>query len=254
MSSSALSAGGYEVHTGPTIHRAYEAVFQNLPLVVQFAWLPYVLVLAAEVFGLAFGGGGYDGQMLAWIMGGLGFLVFGSIFAVRWFRHLLLGETPGGGLFPPAWRPVFFATVTIALLVFAGGIIVALIAMILLPLAVLIWGVGAIAVALVAVRILPMLPAAAIERPIDVRAAWDMMQGNYWHLVACALICYVPYALVDGIISGADDGVPWLAWLIMEAIRIAVSFLGLACLYAMLADVYHGMTGIGRGTIAGAAE
>lgn len=254
MSSTAVTAGGYEVHTGPTIHRAYDAVFQNLPLVIQFAWLPYLFVLAAEVLGVLIVGEGSDGQMLAWMLGGLGFIVFGTIFAVRWIRHLLLGEMPTAELFPPAWRPMFFATVTIALLIFAGGITIALLSMILLPLAVLIWGAGAIAVALIAVRILPMLPSAAVEQPIDVRTAWEMMHGNYWHLVACALICYVPFALIDGVISGSDDSLPWLVWLIMEAIRLAVSFLGLACLYAMLADVYQGMTGFGRRTIAGAAD
>lgn len=254
MSSSVLSASGYEVHTGATIHRAYEAVFKNLQTVVEFAWLPFVLILAAELIGMVLGGGDSAGHTLAWMLGGLAFLIFGTTFAVRWFRHLLLGEAPTAALFPPAWRSLFFANVTIALLVFAGGIIVALIGMILSPLAFLIWVAGSIAVALCALRILLMLPAAAVERAVDVRGAWDMIAGNYWHFVACALICYVPFGLIDGIISEADAEVPWLFWIVMEVIRIAVMFLGLACLYAMLADVYHGMTGAGRGAISSAAD
>jgi hypothetical protein len=254
MSTSAISGSPYEIHTGATIHRAYETVFQNLQLVVEMAWLPFVLILAAEVVGLVLGGGGYGGQMLSWLLGGLATLFFGTTFAVRWLRHVLLGETASAELFPAAWRPLFFATITIALLVFAGGVVVSLIGLILSPLAILIWIVGSIAVSLVALRILLMLPAAALERPIEVRTAWDMMQGNYWHLFACALICYVPFALISGFISGVDDVVPWVVWVVMEAIRIAVTFLGLACLYAMLADVYHGMTGEGRSAITSAAD
>jgi hypothetical protein len=253
MSSSATSANGYEVHTGATIHHAYETVFGNLGLIAQFAWLPFVIVLAAEIVALLLGGGGTGGQMLSWMVGGLAFLVFGTTFAVRWFRYLLLGEAPSGEMFPPAWRPLFFATVTIGLLVFAGGIVTALIGLILSPIAWLIWALGGIAVSLIAMRVMPMLPAAAVERPIDIRTAWDMLAGNYWHYIACALICYVPFALFEGLLGGADPVVPWLVFVIMEALRIAVNFLGLACLYAMLAEVYAGMTGNGRVAVSSAA-
>jgi len=254
MSSSAVSGGGYEVHTHETVHRAYEAVFQNLQLLVGLAWLPFVLVLAAEIVGMAIGWGGEAGHLLAWMLGGLAFLVFGTTFAVRWFRHLLLGEAATGELFPTGWRPLFFASLTIALLVFAGGIVVALLGMFLLPLGYLIWLVGSILVVLGALRVMPMLPAAAVERSIDLRTAWDILAGNYWHYVACALICYVPFALIEAIVGEADAGIGFVLWLIMEVIRIAVTFLGLACLYAMLADVYRGLTGIGRGAVASAAD
>ena len=252
MSSSAVSANGYEVHTGATIHRAYEAVFQNLQFVVELAWLPFVLVLAAEIVGRLIGGS-VAGYMLGWMLGGLGFVVFGTTFGVRWLRHRLRGEAPSTELFPAAWRPLFFATLTITLLVFAGGVAVALVGMVLAPIAWLVWAVGYIAVALLASRLLLMLPAAALEQPVDLRTAWDMMAGNYWHFFACALICYVPFALVEGIIGEADSALSFLPWLVMEAIRAAVVFLGMACLYAMLADIYEGMTGAGRGTASSAA-
>lgn len=253
MASSAAPASGYEVHTGETIHHAYETVFGSLGLIVQFAWLPFVIVLAAEILSLLLGGGGTGGQMLSWMVGGLVFLVFGTTFAVRWFRHLLLGEAASAELFPAAWRPLFFATVTVGLLVFAGGIVTAVIGLILSPIAWLIWALGGIAVSLIAMRVLLMLPAAAVERPIDIRTAWDMLAGNYWHYIACALICYVPFALFEGLLGGADPAVPWLVFVIMEALRIAVNFLGLACLYAVLAEVYAGMTGNGRVAVSSAA-
>lgn len=253
MSSSAVPTTGYEIHTGETIHRAYEAMFGSLQTIVAFAWLPFVLILAAEIIGMAVGGGGELGSSFAWILGGLAFLVFGTTFAVRWFRHLLLGESPTGELFPPAWRPVFFAAVTIALAVFAAGVVVTVIAMIISPLATLLTGLGYVAIALLALRILMMLPAAALEQPIDLRGAWDMMAGNYWHFFACALICYVPFALAEGLIGALDGAAPWLLWVVLEAARIAVAFLGLACLYAALADIYHGMTGAGRGIVTSAA-
>jgi hypothetical protein len=253
MSSAATSVNGYEVHTGEIIHHAYETTFGSLGQIVEYAWLPYVIVLATEIVGMLIGGGGESGHMLAWIMGGLAFLVFGTTFAVRWLRHLLLREAPSGELFPPAWRPLFFATVTVGLLVFAGGIVTAVLGMILSRIDWLVWLLGSIAVSLIAMRILLMLPAAAIERPIDVRTAWDMMGGNYWHYIACALICYVPFALVEGILGGADEGVPWLAYIIMEGFRVAVNFLGLASLYTVLAEIYSGMTGGARAAVSSAA-
>lgn len=253
MSSTAVPATGYEVHTGATIHHAYEVVFKNLQRVIEMAWLPFVLILAAEIVGMVLGWGGYVGHMMAWMLGALGFLVFGTTFGVRWLRHLLHGEAPSAELFPAGWRPLFFATITVTLLVFAGGVVVALVGMILAPIEWLIWAAGMITIALAALRILLMFPAAAIEQPIDVRTAWDMMAGNYWHFFACALICYVPFALIEGIIGEADSALPFVFWLVMEAIRVAVVFLGMACLYAMLADVYHGITGAGRGAISSAA-
>jgi hypothetical protein len=254
MSSSAVPLGGYEIHTGATIHRAYDAVFKNLHTVVDFAWLPYVLVMAAEIVGMVLGMGGYSGHMLAWMFGGLAMLVFGTSFGVRWFRYQLLGENPTGELFPAMWKSLFFAMVTVTLMVFAGGVVVTLLGMILSPIGVLITGLGYIAVAMVALRLLLMFPAAAVDRPVDVRGAWGMLEGNYWHYFACAVICYIPFALVEGIIGEIDSGAPWLLWIVLEAVRIAVMFVGLACLYAMLADVYHGITGVGRGAIASAAD
>ena len=47
--------------------------------------------------------------------------------------------------------------------------------------------IGSIALGLVVLRLSLVFPAAAIERPVALRTAWDWMAGNYWRLFACAM-------------------------------------------------------------------
>jgi hypothetical protein len=163
---------GGKIDIGASVRAAYSTVLENLRLAVDLAWLPFALLVVAEIVALVLGGGGRFGMMLAVLVRGLGFAVFGMIFIVRWHRFVLLGETIGGDLFPPGWGPFFIVAVKIGLGVLLGVVILMLVAA--LPphfITGLIAVIGSLALAIGSARLSLAFPAAAIERPITLRAA-----------------------------------------------------------------------------------
>jgi hypothetical protein len=58
MSYSASPAIANPIAIGAESGRAYRSVFENWRLIAGLAWLPFVLVLGAEVIGLLIGGEG----------------------------------------------------------------------------------------------------------------------------------------------------------------------------------------------------
>ncbi len=251
MSYSASPGIAYRIAIGAAISRAYLSVFRNFRLAAAFAWLPIALILGVEAIALIVSGGGFVGRVLSSVAGIIGFFLFGTTFAVRWCRFILLGERQTGELFPPGWRPMIIITAKICLLLSAGAIAVVLLAH-LAPraLEILIWAVGGLAIGFLSLRLFLAFPAAAIERPLELRAAWDLVGGNYWRFVACVVIWYLPLAIVEHLISRAGGTVSSMAWIGVEAVRLVVTFTGVAVLYAMLADIYRGITGLGTAVAA----
>jgi hypothetical protein len=105
---------------------------------------------------------------------------------------------------------------------------------------------GGIALAFLSLRVSLIFPAAAIEQPVPLRTAWDWVEGNYWRLFACTIGCYLPFVIVEVIISWIAGMFPALAWIVFEALRLAVSFAGAAVIAALLSHVYMAITGGGR--------
>ncbi len=245
MSYSASPGAVYRLAIGDATNRAYRSVFDNFQLAAAFAWLPLAIVLGAEVIALMVGGGGLVGRILASLTGMIGFLLFGTTFVVRWCRFILLGERETRELFSPGWRPLMVVTVKICLLILAGACVVAVIAA-LAPraLKIPIWAVGGLAIVLLSPRLFLAFPAAAVERPLTLRAAWDLMGDNYWRFLACVLICYLPLAVIAALIGQAGAAIASsAAWIGFEAVRLAVTFIDIAILYAVIADVYRGIAG-----------
>ena len=95
----------YRITISATVARAYRATLDNLPLLIVAAWLPLLLIFAAELVGLALGSAGFLGRILAVSLRLAAVLAFGTAFAVRVHRLALLDETPGRDLFPNGWWP-----------------------------------------------------------------------------------------------------------------------------------------------------
>jgi hypothetical protein len=170
--------------------------------------------------------------------------VFGTIFIVRWHRFVLIGETASGDLFPPGWGPFFIAAIKITLGVILGLVIVALIG-IALPniLGILIAVGGGIALAVGSSRLSLVFPAAAIERPIALRAAWDLAAGNFWRLFACLVLCYLPFAVLHYLLQASGGASGAIVWLVFQIIGLAVSFAGVAVIASLLSDLYRQLAG-----------
>jgi hypothetical protein len=247
MSYSASPSAGYRIAIGATIGRAYGSVFGNWRLAVGFAWLPVALVVGAEAIVMIVGGSGFVGRTLSSMTGIIGFLLFGTTFAVRWCRFILLGERQSGELFPPGWRLMMVVTVKFCLITLAGAVIVLLIARHAPhPLRILIWALGGLAIVLLSPRFFLAFPGAAIERPLALRASWDRIKGDYWRFLACVVMCYLPLAMIAELIGRAGAATAFGAvWIAIEVVRLAVTFIDIAVLYGLLAEVYRGVAGAG---------
>ena len=240
MSYGAAPPAGDRIDIIAAVQTAYSTVWRNVNLAVELAWLPFALVVVAEIVALVLGAGGMFGMLLADLVRDLGLAVFGTIFIVRWHRFVLLGETASGGLFPPGWVPFFIATIKIVLLVILGAVIVVLIAA--LPphfLTGLIATVAGFALVVGAARLSLVFPAAAIERPIALRTAWYLAAGNFWRLFACLALCTLPFALLNYLLGESGDASAAIVWLVFRIIDLAVSFAGAAVVASLLSDLYR---------------
>jgi hypothetical protein len=247
MSYSASPGIAHPIAIGAVSGRAYRSVFENWRSAAGFAWLPLALILGAELAALIVGGRGFSGRILSTMIGIIGFLLFGTTFAVRWSRLILLGERQGSELYPPGWYPLMVVTAKICLLILAAtAVVFGITALAPWPLKIPIWVIGAVAIVAVSPRLFLAFPSAAIERPLTLRAGWDAVGGDYARFLACVLICYLPLAIITGLagrIAVATVSLP--AWIGVEVVRLAVTFIDIAVLYAMLAEVYRTVTGPG---------
>jgi hypothetical protein len=230
------AAPAYErkIDIGASVRAAYGAVTENGRLAVELAWLPFAVLVVAEVIALVLGGGGLLGRALAGLVRAGGFLVFGTIFAVRWHRYMLLGEGVSAGLFPPGWGSFLLAGIKIGLAIFVPTFILTLVVP---PIGAL----AGIALALASARVSLIFPAAAVEHPISLREAWDLIAGNYLRLFACILLCVIPFGIVHAIIGAIGGGLPWVMWFVLEVIGLAVTFAGMAVVASLLSDIYRGL-------------
>ena len=110
--------GSYQIDVVDQVGRAYRAVLDNAQLIVEMALLPFLIVLGIELLAWLVPGGGMIGGVAAGLVRAAGFLVFGTVFVVRWHRFVLLGERVADGLIPPGWAPYFIAGLKIGGLVF----------------------------------------------------------------------------------------------------------------------------------------
>lgn len=244
MSISASPAPGYRLDIGAAVAEAYRMVIDNARLAMDLAWLPFAVVLVAEIAADAVGGGGTFSRVLAGLAHAIGYLVFGTIFVVRWHRFVLLGERTAGALFTPEWRSFLILTLKLALLIFAGWLVLGFI--VLLPPHLItgpLFFVGAIALAIAPVRVSLAFPAAAIGRPLSLRAAWDRLEGNFWRLLASFVLCYLPFWIGQVILARIGGSAFFLIWIVFEAAGLAVAFAGLAVVTALVSQTYRRLTG-----------
>jgi hypothetical protein len=198
-----------------------------------------VIVLGIELVALLMPGG-FIGGVLAALIHGIAFLVFGSVFMVRWHRFVLLGESVSDTFIPPGWTDFFIAEIKIAAILVAGWFVLAILAQLppyflMVPLS----GVGGLALSLAALRVSLIFPAAAIGRPIALRTGWDLVEGNFWRLFACVFAAYFPFGVAAMIVAAMGGLFPSLLWIVFEALRLALSFAGIAVIAALLSQLYR---------------
>jgi hypothetical protein len=243
MSYPMAAPGSYQIDVVDQVSRAYGVMFSNMQLIVEMALLPYLIVLASELIVLLVSGG-FFGGLLAMLINAIALLIFGTVFIVRWHRFILVGERVSGGLIPPGWTPFVIVGLKLGVAVFVGWVVLAFLAampphFLTAPLAVI----GGIVLALVSLRVSLVFPAAAIERPVGFRTAWDWIAGNFWRLFVCALACYVPFIIAQIIVGWIAALFPSLFWIVFAALQLAISFVGGAVAAGLLSHLYREMIG-----------
>jgi len=238
----AAPAGGGGIDIANSVRDAYTVVIENARVALDLAWLPFAILVGAEIVALLLGGGGWFGHILALLVRGLGFLVFGTAFIVRWHRFILLGETTAEGLLPPGWGGFVLAAVKVGASAGVGYIVVVLIAA--MPphyltgaLAII----GALAVAFATPRVSLVFPAAAVEQPMSLREAWVLMTGNHWQLLVCLVLCYLPFGIAHYVLGKIGLALPSVLWILFQVLGLAVSFAAVAVVAALLSDLYRTM-------------
>lgn len=96
------------------------------------------------------------------------------------------------------------------------------------------------------VRLTLLLPAVAIDRPIDVQRILEVTEGNFWRLVAVLLLSalgYVAILFVLSIVAGFVSLITGLTFLI-EPVISAVTIAGFMIIYvAVISIAYRDLTG-----------
>ncbi|HEY3918505.1 MAG TPA: hypothetical protein VGL83_11970 [Stellaceae bacterium] len=242
---------------------AYRGVFGRLSLLLELAWLPLLLVLAAAILP------GYlqlyrgVGAIPAWPGDAFGLTVDDlvealvgllclSAFAVRWYQTLLFnhGRVPSG-IFLGAWLR-FLLYMLLLYLVAA----VLLSAMVLADIAgapgyaAPVAGAGMIAAWLAPVRCSLLFPAAARGKPLSLAAAWRAMRGNTWRLFATVMLVSIPtvfavamlissIAALLGLDSGSDAPPPLGFFILRGVISSCADFIVVALGASVAAGFYR---------------
>lgn len=230
----------YQIDVVGQVTRAYRVVIDHAQLLGELALLPYLIVMATEFVSSLMPHVGIAGMVLAGLMRALGYLIFGTVFIVRWHRFVLLGESVSGELIPPGWTQFVLAGVKLGALVLVGGVVLIVVAVLpphflTMPLSIF----GGIAIGLLWLRVSLIFPAAAVEQPIGLQTAWEWIAGNFWRLVACAFGCNFPFLVAQMLIGAVASVFPSLTWIIFEALHLAVSFIGAAVIATLLSNLYR---------------
>lgn len=195
---------------------AYRTVFGHLSLLLDLAWLPLLILLAATLLpgylhlyqglpGLPAWSGDDYGLSLENLVEAIAGLLCLSAFAVRWYQSLLFDNRRAPeGVFVGAWLRVLAYTLLLYLV--AAVLLTAMLLAdldgapdYLAPAA----GVATVAAWLAPVRCSLLFPAAAIGKPLSIAGAWRALGGNTWRLFATVLLVSVPAVFVVAMILSA---------------------------------------------------
>ena len=127
----------YQIDVVGQVTRAYRVVIDHAQLVGEIALLPYLILLASKILVLLLPAGGMVAQSLIGLISSVLLLIFATVFTVRWYRFVLLGETVGDGLIPDGWRGSMIVTlklVAIAIGIVAVGVVPMILVALALPL------------------------------------------------------------------------------------------------------------------------
>lgn len=182
------------------VREAYGGAWTHLGEMLRLIWLPGLLYLALNITGALLAD---EGQDVVRLLIEIASLFLWPIIAVAWHRFILMGEAPAGTYqinFGQREARFLMVSFFLVLLMLPGFFIVTITAGLqdMGPSASLI-GFAGVLVAFVGiyflVRLLLLLPAVAIDEPINARLILERTRGNFWRLVALCILSSLPLIL-----------------------------------------------------------
>jgi hypothetical protein len=257
----AIAGTRIKVPVGEIMAEAFRGVFGQLSLLLDVAWLPLLLLLAAGILpgyvhlyrGLAawpVWSGDRLGLNLENVIEAVVGLLCLTAFAVRWYQvSLFTGPRAAPpGLFPGAW--LRFLLYTLVLYLIAALLIVAMLLVDrdgIPDYIALLTGAAMMVAWLAPVRCMLLFPAAASGRPLSIAAAWRRLGGNTWRLFVTVLLVTIPVVFVTAMIVSAffagfhieafGDKVPPLGFFLLRSV---LSICGNVLVVALCASVIAG--------------
>jgi hypothetical protein len=253
-----------KVPVAEVVSEAYRSVFGRLNLLLDLAWLPLLIVLAATILpgylrlyhklpGLPVWSGDEFGLSFENLAEAVVALLCLSAFAVRWYQASLFREPrrAPGGVFVGAWLR-FVGYMMLLYLVAALLLTVLLLAdteaapAYFAPVA----GAAIFAAWLAPVRCSLLFPAAAVGEPLSIAAAWRALGGNTWRLFATVILVSLPTVFAVAMVLSAffagfhldgagSDPLPLGFFLLRGVIGSCADFLVVALGAAVVAAFYR---------------
>jgi hypothetical protein len=92
------------------------------------------------------------------------------------------------------------------------------------------------------VRVSLVFPAAAVGRALPFRVAWDGLAGNALRLVGCVALVAAPFAVLRFLVDQVALVTPSPLWIVLDALGVAITLVGVAAVATVLADVYRNLS------------
>jgi hypothetical protein len=266
----AIAGTRIKVPVAEIMVEAYRGVFGQLNLLLEIAWLPLLLLLAAAILPgylhlyrglipLPTWRGDRFGLSVENLIEAVTGLLCLTAFAVCWYQVTLFtntrsapaltnGRSAPTGIFLAAW--LRFLAYTLLLYLIAAALIIVLLLSDQdgVPDVVgIIVGAAMMAAWLVPIRCMLLFPAAAVGKPLSIAAAWRGLAGNTWRLFATVMLVSIPVVFITAMIVSAffagfhidasGDQLPPLGFFLLRAV---LSTCGNVLVVALSASVIAG--------------
>lgn len=233
-----------------TVREAYGGAWTHMGEMLRLIWLPGLLYLATSVVSMYVDPAE---NLLTSLLLNVVALFLWPIIAVTWHRFILIGDAPSGSFHLHfGRREARFLMVSIflfllllpgLLLAIAGttvaaeqsqsttGSLLGFIGMLLILVSVYFF-----------VRLSLLLPAAAVDDPVDARLVLERTRGNFWRMIVVFALVVLPIALCVVLLANLMQAMPALA--ILGAVAFAVISIFFAIVnVAVLSVVYRELVG-----------
>jgi len=232
------------------VREAYSGAWTHMGEMLRLIWLPGLLYLATSIISIYVDP---EENLFAALLLNVVALLLWPIIAVTWHRFILIGDAPSGSFHLNfGRREARFLMVSIFLfLLLLPGMLLAIAGTALAQeqtqstIGSLLGFIGMLLILVSLyffVRLSLLLPAAAVDDPIDARLVLERTRGNFWRLVAVFALVVLPIAVCVILLGSLMGSVPALAIVGAAAFAVISVFFAIVNV-AVLSVVYRELVG-----------